>query len=134
MEKVLIFIFKIWQFLGRKICNNGIMYKSGGIFMIDSYLRELRNIRVTLVILTIIIAFTSGNRSVTVEDRSESNWPQFQYSNMVPLDNGHFGVLSGDSQAGDSEYFKIYYYDAEQNEMILKKEMPLSEIFNKEIQ
>lgn len=104
------------------------MYKGGGIFMIDSYLRELRNIRVTLVILTIIIAFTSGNRSVTVEDRSESNLPQFQYSNMVPLDNGHFGVLSGDSQAGDSEYIKIYYYDAEQNEMILKNEMPLSEI------
>lgn len=96
--------------------------------MIDSYLRELRNIRVTLVILTIIVAFTSGNHTDTVENNNDSNWPQFQYSNMVPLENGHFGVLSGDSQAGESVFIKIFYYDAEKNEMILKKEMPLSEM------
>ncbi|MGJ7919123.1 YmzC family protein [Neobacillus sp. LXY-4] len=96
--------------------------------MIDSYLRELRNIRITLVILTIILAFTSGNRTEIVHDNTDSNWPQFQYSNMVQLENGHFGVLSGDSQARGNEQLKIYYYDAEKNEVILKKETPLSNV------
>lgn len=100
--------------------------------MIDSYLRELRNIRVTLVILTIIIALTSGSRSVTVENSNDSNFPQFNYKNMVPLENGHFGVLSGDSQTGNSEYMMIYYYDSEKNEVILKKELPLAEILYNE--
>lgn len=97
--------------------------------MIDSYLRELRNIRITLVILTIIVALGSGSNTVTVDHNSDqTQFPQFNYSNMVPLENGHFGVFSGDSQNGGSEMIKVYFYDQEKNEVVLKKEIPLSEM------
>jgi hypothetical protein len=101
--------------------------EGGRHFMIDSYLRELRNIRITLVILTIILALSSGSRSVTVDHNSDQS-PFFNYSNMVPLENGHFGVLSGDSQNGGNEMIKVYFYDQEKNEVILKKEVPLIEL------
>lgn len=94
--------------------------------MIDSYLKELRNIRITLVIMTILIAFTSGSRNVTVDH--QDNPPQFNYSNMVSLENGHFGILSSDSQTYESELLKILYYDSETNEVILKKEVPVSSL------
>ncbi|AGK52257.1 hypothetical protein B1NLA3E_02365 [Bacillus sp. 1NLA3E] len=101
----------------------------GALIVNDSYLRELRNIRITLIILTIIITLNSGNHTVTVDQNDGSNvLPQFNSSTMVPLENGHFGILTGDTQIGDSEVLKIFYYDQEKNDVIFKKEIPLSQI------
>jgi hypothetical protein len=103
--------------------------------MIDSYLSELRRIRITLVILTIIIAFTSGNRAddhvVTVDHNGDSamNTPQYSNSIMVPLENGHFGILSGNANNGEVEKIKILFYDQATNQISFKKEIAVMEIF-----
>lgn len=94
--------------------------------MNDMYTRELRNIRITLIILTIIVAIVSGG-SDNLEAGNDV-YPQSSYSNMVDLGNGHFGVLSGRTESEDEETFKIYFYDIEKDELILKKETLLSEI------
>lgn len=102
--------------------------------MNDMYTRELRNIRITLIILTIIIAIVSGGSENVTLDNLEAGgagidvYPQSSYSNMVDLGNGHFGVLSGRTESGDEETFKIYFYDIEKDELVLKKETLLSEI------
>jgi hypothetical protein len=104
--------------------------------MIDSYLSELRRIRITLVILTIIIAFTSGNRAddhvVTVDHNNNPavyNTPQNPNSTMVPLENGHFGILSGNANNGAEEKIKIIYYDQATNQISFKKEIAVTDLF-----
>lgn len=97
--------------------------------MNDMYTRELKNIRITLIILTIIIAIVSGgSENLEAGGAGIDVYPQSSYSNMVDLGNGHFGVLSGRTESGDEETFKIYFYDIEKDELVLKKETLLSEI------
>ena len=102
--------------------------------MNDAYARELRNIRITLIILTVIVAIVSGGSSNVTLDYPDDDgsgmdvYPQFKYSNMVDLGNGHFGVLSGRSELSEEETFKIYYYDIDKDELVFKKDMVLSDL------
>jgi hypothetical protein len=82
--------------------------------MIDNSTRELRYIRITLVILTLVFVFTAGNRTVRVENDnggSQQVFPEFSYTNMVDLSDGNFGVLSGDASSSGSETLKVYNYE-----------------------
>ncbi|MGE7604339.1 hypothetical protein ACQKL5_17965 [Peribacillus sp. NPDC097675] len=102
--------------------------------MIDAYARELRNIRITLIvfiIITIVVSGDSNNLTLDYPDDDGSGmnvYPQFKYSNMVDLGNGHFGVLSGRTELSEEETFKIYYYDIEKDELVLKKDTVLSDL------
>ncbi|MFJ7745385.1 hypothetical protein [Peribacillus sp. NPDC097295] len=102
--------------------------------MIDAYARELRNIRITLIVFIIItIMVFGGSNNLTLDypddDGAGMNvYPQFKYSNMVDLGNGHFGVLSGRTELSEEETFKIYYYDIEKDELVLKKDTVLSDL------
>ncbi|MDF9763249.1 MULTISPECIES: hypothetical protein [Peribacillus] len=55
--------------------------------MNDHYARELKNIRITLIFLTIIVAFVSGGSgNVTIDPMNDGGYnvyPQASYSNMV---------------------------------------------------
>ncbi|OAS84947.1 MULTISPECIES: hypothetical protein [Metabacillus] len=98
----------------------------------DLFNAELRRIRITLIFLTIIIAFSSGDHTVTVEDDSYSSsqdvYPQLDYSHMVDLGNGHFGLLTAHSADSSLQILKIMYYDEAKNELVVKKEVPVDQI------
>jgi len=98
--------------------------------MLEDTARELRNIRITLVILTIILLFQGGDRTVQVDNLNspQQNYPQFSYSNMVDLGDGNFGVLSGYTGDDGNEMVKIYYYDKKNNKLIFKTEASLNEL------
>ncbi|MGV3464979.1 MAG: hypothetical protein ACO1OT_06780 [Heyndrickxia sp.] len=98
--------------------------------MLGDTARELRNIRITHVILTIIILFKGGDRTVQVDhfNDSQQNYPQFSYSNMVDLGEGNFGVLSGYTGDDGNEMVKVYYYDKKNNKLIFKTEASLNEL------
>jgi hypothetical protein len=79
----------------------------------------LRSIRITLIFLTIIIALSSGDHTITVEkddsySSSQDVYPQFEYSHMVDLGNGHFGLLTAHSADPSIQILKIMYYDKSQ--------------------
>lgn len=98
--------------------------------MLEDTARELRNIRITLVILTIILLFSGGERTVHVDNLNgtEQIFPHFSYSNMVDLGDGNFGVLTGDATSSGSEMVKVYYYDKKENKIIFKTEASLDEL------
>jgi len=98
--------------------------------MLEDTARELRNIRITLVILTIILLFSGGGRTVHVDNLNDSQqtFPEFSYSNMVDLGDGSFGVLTGDATSSGSEMVKVYYYDKGKNKIIFKTEASLDEL------
>ncbi len=56
---------------------------------------ELRRIRITLIFIAIFMVFTGQSHTVTNEGHDNEN-PNLNLSNMVPLENGYFGVLSVD--------------------------------------
>lgn len=91
--------------------------------MYENANRELRNIRITLVILTIVVFFFSGRGSETVieDDGSREVFNHFKNTNMVDLGDGYFGILNGDSDIMSSEQnLIIYYYNKETNELEYK--------------
>ncbi|MGE6256958.1 hypothetical protein ACQKCU_03440 [Heyndrickxia sporothermodurans] len=96
--------------------------------------KELKIIRILLIILTIIIAyqvfkpkeelpvFVNGNSNVNGE-----LYTHFSYSNIIDLGNGKFGVLSSDSN--DSEKIvKIYYYNEKTKKIEFQGETSLDEL------
>ncbi|WP_042347414.1 hypothetical protein [Bacillus massiliigorillae] len=85
-------------------------------------INELRNIRITLVILTIFFVFSGCGRDQSVVDNTEdisgTIESRFQYSNMVELGDGNFGVLSGDSSNGvNGQEIKVYHYNETTNKL-----------------
>lgn len=100
--------------------------------MNDHYARELKNIRITLIFLTIIVAFVpGGSGNVTIDPMNDGGYnvyPQASYSNMIDMGNRLFGVLTGSTDLSGDETFKIYYYDREKDELIFKKETMPSDL------
>ncbi|MGE6259690.1 hypothetical protein ACQKCU_17665 [Heyndrickxia sporothermodurans] len=96
-----------------------------------NFLSELRNIRIALVIITVILALSLCGRNESNQinyNNEQENYPQFSYSNMVDLGNGDFGVLTGNSDSGGNTTIVIYHYDKKTNEITVKKEQSLSEL------
>jgi hypothetical protein len=93
------------------------------------FTNELRRIRITLVVMTIILLFTGGsNHNVTVDhNANESVSSQYQ-KNLVPLGNGYFGLLTSESQWAEGNKMKVYFYDAKENKMVLKSEEDLETV------
>lgn len=90
---------------------------------------ELRRIRITLVVLVIIILFTAGNNDITVEhdwDYEDSNQTQYN-SNMVPLDNGYFGVLTSDTDDYEKS-MSVYFFDKDKKKLVFIKSQNLLDI------
>jgi hypothetical protein len=88
--------------------------------------QELRRIRITLVVMAILLLFTGGRQTVTV-DHTNSNGNSDPYlinSNMVPLGEGYFGVLTSDTH-DTVQTMKVYFYDKEKNEVVFKYEKSL---------
>lgn len=94
--------------------------------MINENVAELRRIRITLIVLTIIILF-SGNDTVTVDHLNNESYQTEYYNNTIQLKDGHFGVVSGQSDWEGAD-LKIYYYDPVTNQVTIKKEVPFDAI------
>jgi hypothetical protein len=87
--------------------------------------QELRRIRITLVVMAILLLFTGGRQTVTVDHTdSNGNDPYLINSNMVPLGEGYFGVLTSDTH-DTVQTMKVYFYDKEKNEVVFKYEKSL---------
>ena len=81
----------------------------------DNISSELKRINSTLLIMMVIILLGScAGGNVTVDYPEDINSEGNQ--DMVDLGNGHFGVYRGTPY----DELKIYYYDQEKNELVLK--------------
>ena len=83
----------------------------------EIYNRELRNIRITLIFLTIILLFSGGNGNTGEVNVNHDYDPveQFPMSNMVELGNGYFGVLHGTGGDVYSQTIQVFKYDENTN-------------------
>ena len=81
----------------------------------EIYNRELRNIRITLIFLTIILLFSGGNNGEVHVDHEYDPIEQFPISNMVELGNGYFGILHGESGDAYSQTIQVFKYDEAKN-------------------
>ncbi|WNB91204.1 hypothetical protein [Bacillus sp. NEB1478] len=91
---------------------------------------ELRRIRITLVVMTIILLFSGGrSANVTVDhiDEQMTGIPTY-HKNLVPLGNGYFGLYSGDRQSEQDNKMKVYYYNDKENKMVLKQDVNLGTV------
>ena len=93
-------------------------------------IKELRNIRITLVVLTIVLIFAIGNsdqsdvqdvnvdipEGVTVNSDYDSN-PSF-----INLGDGNFGVYNSYSEDLGGPSIKIFHYDEKANQVSLRTE------------
>lgn len=92
----------------------------------DEHYQELRRIRITLIVFVVIFALSSGGREIILENNND-NVPAYQ-NEMVPLGDGHFGILMNDATWADNGRLNIFHYDASTNEVTLKKEMNVDEL------
>lgn len=91
----------------------------------EFYTSELRKIRITLIIMTIVLVFTQGNREVTIDHSYDDQGSMDFNPKMVQLEKGHFGILKdGGDQLG------VYYYNSDTNELKLKKQVSLFTLEN----
>ena len=83
---------------------------------------ELKRINNTLLIIMVVILFGSCMRmdEIVVPDEPIEVISERATEEMVDLGDGYFGIYTGYE-------LKIYYYDTEKNELILKKTKYLSE-------
>ena len=92
------------------------------------YGRELRNIRITLIVLTIVVIFATGNNNdvqdvnvdipegVTVNSDYDSN------PSLINLGDGNFGVYNSYSDDLGGPSIKIFHYDEKANQISLRTE------------
>ncbi len=97
----------------------------------DIYNRELRNIRITLIFLTIILLF-KGGATGEVYVNHEDDYDSFDegissVSNMVDLGNGYFGVLQGESGNSSTQTIQVFSYDEKTNSIQFHVQKDLSE-------
>ncbi|MBL5768716.1 hypothetical protein B5V88_17325 [Heyndrickxia sporothermodurans] len=87
-----------------------------------NFLSELRNIRITLVVLTIVLTLSTCSRDNTqnINNDSQEIYPKFSSTNMIDFGNGDFGVLTSESDYGD-DVIRIYHYDKKQMKLHLKR-------------
>ncbi|GIN92108.1 hypothetical protein J6TS1_41360 [Siminovitchia terrae] len=83
--------------------------------------RELRRIRITLIVLVIVTLISGGNSDVSV------NYPNYDFEgdpqqNVIQLGDGRFGIIT------DGEYMMIYEYDAEKNKIKKVNDIELYEL------
>ena len=93
----------------------------------EIYNRELRNIRITLIFLTIILLFTGGASGEVYVDHEYDSFDEevSNMSNMVELGNGYFGVLQVDSFDPSNQTIQVFSYDEKTNsiEFHVQKEL-----------
>ncbi|CAM4045815.1 YmzC family protein [Bacillus sp. GX] len=83
--------------------------------------RELRFIRVCLIILIIVIAFWDREKPVEITDHSSDPNPTLNTSNMTQVGDNTFAYKD------ESNQIKIFKFDPDTNEIKLIKEFYASE-------
>ncbi|MBG9841381.1 MULTISPECIES: YmzC family protein [Bacillus cereus group] len=81
--------------------------------------RELRNIRICLIILIIVIAFWDREKTVEITDHGSD--PILNTSNMTQVGDNTFAYKDGSNQ------IKIFKFDPDTNEIKLIKEFYANE-------
>lgn len=92
----------------------------------DANEKELRKIRIALIVFIVIFALSSGSREINLENNN-ADVTMFQHE-MVSLEDGHFGILTNDVSWEDTGRLRIYYYDSDANEVTLKKGISLEDL------
>ena len=92
------------------------------------YGRELSYIRITLIVLTIVVIFATGNNNdvqdvnvdipegVTVNSEYDSD------PSLINLGDGNFGVYNSYSDDLGGPSIKIFHYDEKANQISLRTE------------
>ena len=94
------------------------------------YVRELRNIRITLIVLTIVVIFAIGNTNQSDVQDVNVEIPQGVTVNsdyqsdpsLINLGDGNFGVYNSYSDDLGGPSLKIFHYDEKANQVILRTE------------
>ncbi|PEX82153.1 YmzC family protein [Bacillus cereus] len=84
--------------------------------------RELRNIRVCLIILIIVIAFWDRERVVEINDHGSNSTPNI--SNMTQISENTFAYKD------DFGQIKIFKFDPDTNNITLVKEFNADEFYS----
>ncbi len=84
--------------------------------------RELRNIRVCLIILIIVIAFWDRERVVEINDHGSNSTPNI--SNMTQISENTFADKDNFGQ------IKIFKFDPDTNNITLVKEFNADEFYS----
>lgn len=92
----------------------------------DANEKELRKIRIALIVFIVIFALSSGSREINLENNN-ADVTMFQHE-MVSLEDGYFGILTNDVSWEDTGRLRIYYYDSDANEVTLKKGISLEDL------
>lgn len=88
--------------------------------------KEMRRIRIALIAIAIILIFVGGGQEIVTENNTD-NVPTY-FHQTIPLQDGHFGILTNDATWDDGGQLHIYYYDHEANEVTLKKELSIDDL------
>ncbi|MDY0394300.1 hypothetical protein ACFSMW_09135 [Virgibacillus halophilus] len=78
-----------------------------------------------MVIIAILMLFTGGSDTVTVDHESSIDDLNLYHANMIPLGNGYFGVLTSDTD-NIEQTMRIYFFDEKKKDVIFIKEKELS--------
>ena len=98
------------------------------------YLRELRNIRITLIVLTIVIIFATGNSNnnydaedviVEIPEEVNVNSTNEPDPSFINLGNGNFGIYNSYSDNLGGPSLAIYCYDEKAKKLILQTEQAI---------
>ncbi|MFD1356658.1 hypothetical protein ACFQ4X_02010 [Fictibacillus halophilus] len=91
---------------------------------------ELRRIRITLIVIAIIMVFSSGGSNVTVDHNyDDMSYQESKFhKNLVPLGNGYFGLFSGDTEQVEDNQMKVYFYNEKENKMVLMRDVNLDTV------
>ncbi len=91
----------------------------------EENVKEMRRIRIALIAIAIILVFVSGGQEIVTENNTD-HLPTYLHQ-TIPLQDGHFGVLTNDATWDDGGQINIYHYDHETNEVTLKKELSIDD-------
>ena len=91
----------------------------------EIYNGELRNIRITLIFLTIILLFKGGAVEDISVNHEYDSFSELDTTNMVELGNGYFGILNGTSGDVYSQTIQVFKYNEQTNsiEFQVQKEL-----------
>lgn len=109
-----IFFHKNYLFYKQNLLNNKGEYR-----MENTVSRELRNIRICLIILIIVIAFWDREKTVEITDHGSD--PIVNTSNMTPAGDNTFAYKD------ESNQIKIFKFNPDTNEIKLIKEFYANE-------
>ncbi|CAI8867496.1 YmzC-like protein [Bacillus pseudomycoides] len=84
--------------------------------------KELRYMRICLVILILVLIFFDRGKIVEISTNHDSSPVNIPTSNMTQIAENTFALQENDPESGDKHTIKIFKYNPETNTVTLVKE------------